>query len=308
VSKSLKKINFAILRPPLFCQNDWRLSQQSGEKRVSRRPPHTVQVQYSIRQQKQFRFQINEKTMMDIFKNFVGRRNMVGITSETSQYQKEIKKADPFSYRPPALVTSTSFDSDERFMIVAKLLLFRYEKEGCSVKDAINATLTTSEEKQAFLEALDLRQATIQFQQDDEMIESPMDALVGTTRSIFVHELKCLWRQCILSGDETTDCRSQDSYDLEFHRPLKTPKHNIHSPIQSEIQIKSSEKFVSTQPKSSKLRRRRFFADGDQSRRRSSIRIEFKLSGTQPVESLQLDCISQPPLGSYAPPSPIVAR
>jgi hypothetical protein len=146
----------------------------------------------------------------------------VGITSETSQYQKEIKKADPFSYRPPALVTSTSFDSDERFMIVAKLLFFRYEKEGCSVKDAINATLTTSEEKQAFLESLDLRHATIQFQQDDEMIESPMDALVGTTRSIVVHELKRVWRQSILSGDETTNCRSQDSDDLEFHRPLNT--------------------------------------------------------------------------------------
>ena len=93
---------------------------------------------------------------MELFKKLVGRRNMVA--NEDSC--RRIKQTS-CGYRPPALVTSTAFDCDETFSKVAQALLLRYEHEGMSEREAINATLETSEEKRAFLEALDLRHATL---------------------------------------------------------------------------------------------------------------------------------------------------
>ena len=269
-------------------------------------------------------FRVNKfqrhKITMKIFQKLVGRRNdtvmavddnCVGESFERRHQDQKIK-GDPFSYRRPNIDTSnidnhSTFDCDEKFMIVAKLLLCRHETEKLSPKDAINATLTTSKEKKDFLEALDTRHTTnIQSQglagnSNSHSSTSTIDhQIVLKTRAIFVGDLKELWRQSILS----TGFRPSNGQS-------KTPTKHIHSPI------KSSHKIAAERPRSNKHRvqQRFFFSDFDQQFRRgsssSSVQLDFTLSacGAKPVQSLQLDGIPQTAtFDAYAPPSPIVAH
>jgi hypothetical protein len=241
---------------------------------------------------------------MDVLKKLVGRRNMVG--SEESCYRQ--KQTRGLSYRPPALVTSNTFDTDETFATVAKALLFRYEHEGMSERDAINVTLVTSEEKRAFLESLDLRHATMFTNHEEDLEEALVNDLVQRTRYIFSGTLKLLWRESVVPDDGEPDTLSEEELVVgidghEYRRPLKTPK-NLHSPITSSKSASQSSLSL-TLKSSGRQRRRRFFPDSsEQTRCRTRIRLDFKLSGAQPVQSLQLDGL-EPPLGSYAPPSPI---
>lgn len=229
---------------------------------------------------------------------------------EESLYRK--KQNSQSSYRPPALITSTAFDNDETFATVAKALLFRYEQREMSERDAINETLVTSEEKRAFMEALDLRHAAMFLNQDEELEEGLVNDLVQRTRCIFGASLKQLWRESIVpdseSESEFPSCEEEFVLGIdghEYRQPLKTPK-NLHSPITSSTMDSLP---LALRPKSSgKSRRRTFFPDSaEQPRVRSRIRLDFNFSGAQQVESLVLDGLA-PPLGSYAPPSPIRAR
>lgn len=217
------------------------------------------------------------------------------------------KKRTETSFRPPALVTSTAFDNDEAFISVAKAMLLRYEQEGMSERDSINAILTSAEEKRAFLESLDLRYSTMYINEDENFEESLVNDVVQRTRYIFSFHLKALWRECSIS-----DCGEADMTDEEFvlgidgheyRQPLKTPK-NLHSPI---ISSRSESETPCLSSKSSGKQRRRFFPDSFEQPPscRSRLRLDFKLAGAQQVDSLQLDPFVQPPIGTYAPPSPI---
>jgi hypothetical protein len=247
---------------------------------------------------------------MEVLKKLVGRRNTVG--NEESCYHQHVKCARP-SFRPPSLVTSTAFDNDETFAIVAKAMLFRYENEGLSERAAVNATLLTAEEKRAFLEALDLRNTTMHFHDLEDMEDSPVNEIVLRTRAIFGQTLKSMWRESIIiPGYSASPSIRNGELDCDEYRPpLKTPKNRHFSPIRPSSSLSnntSSSKIslpLNNSKSSGKQRRRRFFPDSDQQPRcRTRIRIDFKLSGTEPVQSLQLDGLSQ---GAYAPPSPIAS-
>jgi hypothetical protein len=241
---------------------------------------------------------------MNVVKKLVGRkRDAVAEASCRRSQQK--RKA--FSYRPSALVTVTVFDNDEIFSAVANTLIFNYENEGLSERDAINATIFTATEREAFLESLDLRHATIYLHQDEELAEgSPVSDLVIKVQSIFGKSLRSMWRDNMLNTESINhvEDNNEGTPPSRYTRPLKTPK-NLHSPI---ITSSKSSNVLSDNIK----KRRTFFPDAcEQPRSRTRIRIDFKLSNAsnaQPVNSLQLDGFSNAePLGAYIPPrSPII--
>lgn len=217
------------------------------------------------------------------------------------------------SYRPPSVVTSTEFDDDDVFQAVARAMIFRHEIERLCERDAINATLLTSEDKRGFLESLDLRSSNMYANVggENELEQSAMDEIVEMTRATFGDTLKLLWRESITGYDSQSsgmlseeDVTADD--EPEHRHRLKTPKNLLHSPIRSVL----SETYVSDisiKPKSSGRQRRRFFPDiSEQPRFRSRIRLDFKLShGGEQVKSLQLDGFVVPSMTGYAPPSPI---
>eukprot|EP00980_Cylindrotheca_fusiformis_P014724 scaffold4009_cov124-Cylindrotheca_fusiformis.AAC.4 len=239
---------------------------------------------------------------MNVVKKLVASKRCV-----EDRFRQHGKRTE-LSYRPPKLITSTVFDNDDIFSAVANALIFKYETEGLSERDSINATIFTATEREAFLESLDLRNANIYLNHDEELMDmAPVDELVRKTRSIFGKELQSMWRENKLSLDASSAKQEEEPKDSSqsIPTPLKTPKNLRLSPVQTSQQ--SSNTFST---KSSGLQRRRsFFPDAcDQARCKTRIRIDFKFQGAvgnaQPVKSLQLDGISNPqPLQQYIPPS-----
>lgn len=220
-------------------------------------------------------------------------------------------------YRPPSVVTSTLFDDDEVFQAVARAMLYRYEAEGLSEREAIDATLLTLEEKRGFLESLDFRTANMYAEGDEpEMESSTIMELVEMIRTTFGETLKLVWRESI-TGYDGQSSRSwmegemvDDDDNHHYRHPLKTPK-NLHSPIRRALgeASRTCEMSCMTKPKSSGRQRRRFFPDiVEPPKCRSRIRLDFKLTFGEQVSSLQLDGQPLPSLTGYVPPSPISAR
>ncbi|KAL3944191.1 MAG: hypothetical protein SGBAC_001748 [Bacillariaceae sp.] len=241
---------------------------------------------------------------MNVVKKFVGRK----WDEESLNYR--ISKRDEHCYRPSKLVTSTVFDNDEIFSAVANALIYKNEVEGHSERDAINATIFTSTEREAFLESLDLRNANMYLHQDEELEgATPVGELVKKVRNTFGPELQSMWRESALEKEgvsEFTHQHVEKSSESGGHipTPLKTPKNLRLSPVQTS----ASKGNVLSAKSSGRQRRRSFFPDAsDNARGRGRIRIDFKLrnaADAQPVKSLQLDGFSNPePLREYIPPS-----
>lgn len=241
---------------------------------------------------------------MNVIKNFVGRKR-----DETFEISR-MSERRVHCYRPSKLVTSTVFDNDDIFSAVANALIYKHEIEELSERDAINATIFTATEREAFLESLDLRNANLYLHQDEELDgATPVGELVKKVLTTFGPELRSMWRQSVMEQESVSesschDIEKTDESQGNIPTPLKTPKNLQLSPIETSV----SQGNVLSAKSSGRQRRRSFFPDAcDNARCRARIRIDFKLRNAaeaQPVKSLQLDGISNPePLREYIPPS-----
>jgi hypothetical protein len=238
---------------------------------------------------------------MDRIKCWVGRRNVVGV--EEFSYQKKMNGncAAP-SYRPPPLVISTTFDNDDKFSAIANAMLYRYDYDGVSEREAIEATLVTINEKRAFLESLDLRNAAqLYLDEPDAEGEFSLTALVQRTTSTFAYELRSLWRESV-QAESDYDEREEPSLvgGDKYQKPPPSPR-GCKAILSNQSSSQSSKQ-------SSGRRRRSFFPDSEHKRCQPRMRFEFKIPIASQVQSLQLDGISPPPMASYAPPSPITVE
>lgn len=242
---------------------------------------------------------------MNVVKNFVGRKR------DEAFGKCRMSKRGEHGYRPSKLVTSTIFDNDDIFSAVANALIYKHEIEELSERDAINATIFTSTEREAFLESLDLRNANLYLHQDEELESAtPVGELVKKVRATFGPELQSMWRESVMEKESASELGEQhvaekrDDGGSNIPTPLKTPKNLQLSPVQTSI----SQGNVLSTKSSGRQRRRSFFPDAsDHVRCRARIRIDFKLrnaADAQPVKSLQLDGFSNPePVREYVPPS-----
>jgi hypothetical protein len=193
---------------------------------------------------------------MQVLKTILGRRNMVA--NKEPCCMGKLGSGSSSSYRPPSVVTSTEFDDDDVFQAVAQAMLYRQEMDGLCEREAINATLVTSEDKRGFLESLDLRSSNMYANiGDDELDNSGINEILEMTRSTFGATLKLLWRESITGYDsQSSGILSEediDSADDNEHRHrLNTPK-NLHSPIRRNVLTETcrSDSNASLMPKSS---------------------------------------------------------
>ena len=196
-----------------------------------------------------------------------------------------------------AVVTSNKFDSDEAFLMVSRNMINRYENENMNEREAIHATLGKAEDKRAFIEALDLRYATLLNASSDyaDFNHTTDDAIleaIHQTRSIFDVTLKSMWREESVASSSSEGMTEQEATfnDVEAmieqqrrddddehrrqHQP-KTPKNLRMSPMQTSFKkysrgISRSESCDSGSSEGNnscnifqplKRRRRWFFAD-----------------------------------------------
>ena len=154
------------------------------------------------------------------------------------------------SLPPPTVVTCSKFDSDEAFAIVARAMVYRYEHDDLTEREAIEATLGMMDDKRAFIEAMDLKFTTLV---SDDYISSQQDGsdaiseIIIQTRSIFDSTLKSMWRE--MDSDESTSVNDEtlveqrdddDTVGFErYAKQPKTPKNLRMSPIQSSYNYKS---------------------------------------------------------------------
>lgn len=211
--------------------------------------------------------------------------------------------------RPPSVVTCTPYDNEDIFQSVAKAMLFRYENEGMSEREAVLATLGTSEDKRGFLEALDLRSANMYSLESEEHIDlTGIEEVIERTRFHFGDTLRLLWRESVTGYDrQSSGISSEEGMaedhddDGDYRRRLMTPK-NWHSPIQNACNEKQAS--ISIKKTKSKRQRLRFFPDVfEQPRSRPRLFFDFKMASSKPMTCLRLDGQSSE-LG-YTPPSPI---
>jgi hypothetical protein len=129
-------------------------------------------------------------------------------------------------YRPAALVTSTRFDSNEALSAMAQSMLFQYEHDKMSEREIVDATLATSEDVRAFLEALDRDCAD---GDDSEISETLLQV-----RSVFLPTLQKVWKESSLMPSNIFAREPAEFVDLTddtYHKPPKTPKNLRMSPI-----------------------------------------------------------------------------
>jgi hypothetical protein len=235
---------------------------------------------------------------MDRIKCWVGRRN-AGV--EEFSYQKKTNGncAAP-SYRPPPLLISTTFDNDDKFLAVANAMIYRYDYDGMSEREAIDATLVTLNEKRTFLESLDLRNAGLYLDEPDEEGEFSLTALVQRTTSTFACELRSLWRESVQAESDYDEREEPSLVGDEYQKPPASPRGR-----KAQLSNQSSSQSLK---QNSGRRRRSFFPDSEHKRCQPRMRFEFKIPIASQVQSLQLDGISPPSMASYAPPSPIAVE
>eukprot|EP00934_Nitzschia_sp_Nitz4_P005907 Nitzschia sp. Nitz4//scaffold81_size91200//21862//22695//NITZ4_004979-RA/size91200-processed-gene-0.100-mRNA-1//1//CDS//3329558689//5897//frame0 len=242
-------------------------------------------------------------------------KNMVGSKSDYVSRRACYRNAMGSTFQPPSVVTSTVYDDDETFLRTAQDMIFYYEADGMSERSAIETALATTGDKQTFLESLELRLVSALLQSQGECEgDSVMDEVVLKINDIFRDTLKLLWRESITGYDRqgSSECFDAEvngtpAEEQRYYQPLKTPR-SLHSPIRSELKEDSEELDVSLRPKNSGRQRRRFFPDtAENNRFRARIRLDFKLTGGEPVQNLTLDGFSSNTGMGYAPPSPIAA-
>jgi hypothetical protein len=199
----------------------------------------------------------------------------------SSFFSNKYRNHDPYGRRPrvylAALVTSTRFDDDKTFLSVAQDMIFRFDNENMTEREAVQSTLTTVEERREFLEALDVKYSNFDGS-SDEVLQN----VVLVTRRTFASTLQSMWKEAAAVAAVTTPTTVlSDSTTGSFfvepgmadddvheyystHQPPKTPKNLTMSPIR--CAHKASSKLSSAtkchhQQQPSKKRRRWFFAD-----------------------------------------------
>ncbi len=120
--------------------------------------------------------------------------------SPSSLYGRRCSAECPADSCPPkmAVVTSSKFDSDEIFSVVARAMINRYQNENMSEREAILCTIGNPDDLRALIEAQDLRYIAFASQNTDGTEDSGDDTLseiVIKIRSIFYTTLKALWRE-----------------------------------------------------------------------------------------------------------------
>lgn len=262
--------------------------------------------------------------------------------------QREAPPLNLYGRRPPTVVTSTRFDDDEVFGVVARSMLFRLERDNMTEREAIQTTLASKEDRRAFLEALDLKYACVMGKSfDDRMGEvesetSDFQDVVLRTRSAFASTLQWMWREStkdVLHSAIEPELTVDHLNDYYNGPPPKTPKNLVMSPVQcaydrcSELAAKGSElasSISSAIQHPSKRRRRWFFAEANDesintnpltainsSIGRGRFHFDFKLPSSssgkaRSVQSLSLDGAFGPMPSvrsrEYAPPTSPIQR
>mmetsp|Transcript_42058 Transcript_42058/g.101132 ORF Transcript_42058/g.101132 Transcript_42058/m.101132 type:complete len:349 (+) Transcript_42058:250-1296(+) len=201
---------------------------------------------------------------------------------------------NPYGRRPTKpllapLVTTTRFDDDETFVGVAQDMIIKFEHHSMTEREAIQSTLRTVEERRAFLEALDFKNANLNLQDDDA---TGVEDVVITTRSIFGSTLQTMWKESMVekaaAAATPTTVASETSFFAEagmvedgenvdmyysIHHPPKTPKNIAMSPVECTFGSSKVSTGIILSPvdynndsqnhhqKQSKKRRRWFFAE-----------------------------------------------
>ena len=178
---------------------------------------------------------------------------------------------------PPSVITSTKFDNDQTFAIVARDMLYRYEHKNMTEREAIEATLSQLDDQCAFIQAMDLKHNTVLH---DEYISSKdndaLSDIIIQTRSIFHRTLKLMWEEItsgIMNHDAVLKSRNESlaeqSDDDRINIHPKTPKNIRLSPIQSSnhtggmVYCGSSTGNGNNTLKPFKRQRRKFFDEGE---------------------------------------------
>lgn len=154
---------------------------------------------------------------------------------------------------PPAPVyTSSEFENDERFIMVANSILCSFEKENMPKREAIETMLSTTDKQLSFLESIDSRySATSNYTGLDYTAGTTTDditVVLSRTRSIFYSTLLSMWQEANDDSNNTTSnshnnnnhesspCDQLDSNEEEQLRtgPPSSVSHynNISSPIE----------------------------------------------------------------------------
>jgi hypothetical protein len=159
--------------------------------------------------------------------NECGHLKQVKGSRETSHQPRPFGGGELLS-RPTPLVTSTYFDCDDTFKAIATAMLYRYEHEACSEREAINATLTTTEDKRSFLESLELRKVQIYNTMDEEDFElgttmttgdcHSLSFIIQQTNNVFDRTLKDMWRASVLLENEAMCHVPLDNNDHDQHQ------------------------------------------------------------------------------------------
>mmetsp|Transcript_23695 Transcript_23695/g.50403 ORF Transcript_23695/g.50403 Transcript_23695/m.50403 type:complete len:320 (+) Transcript_23695:17-976(+) len=171
-----------------------------------------------------------------------------------SLYGRRRNTSSPAASHPPVMnvVTSTKFDSDEAFSMVAGAMIHRYEHENKSEREAIHAVLASAEDTRAFIEALDLRFISLSADETDgdDAIDDAFSEIIIRARSLFYVTLQALWRekesQLSTPGKEDDADRDgimveEDLSDHDEYRKQhpKAPKNLRMSPMQTSFGYKN---------------------------------------------------------------------
>ena len=169
--------------------------------------------------------------------------------SSSSLYGRRRSTGSPVDTCPPemAVVTSSKFDSEEVFSVVARAMLNRYQHDGMSEREVILGTLDNIDDMRAFIEALDLKYIVLTSQNTNGTEDSgdeTLSEIVFKTRSIFDATLKTIWREKdsssstlrMVGGEE--DFRQHRGEMIACHdeykkRHPKTPKNLRMSPMRT---------------------------------------------------------------------------
>jgi hypothetical protein len=152
---------------------------------------------------------------------------------------------------PASVITSSEFDSDERFLKVANSILRSFEEENLSKRDAIQATLCTTDKQRSFLESMDRRYTATSyndgFDNPTGTITNDVTEILSRIRSNFYSTLYTMWKEAndknnntINSyrnenqGSSSSDIHDRNEEELLRTGPPSSVTHykNISSPIE----------------------------------------------------------------------------
>lgn len=208
----------------------------------------------------------------------------IGFVRQTDMDSSSVSTQDHHSCRSrrtPTIVTYTKFDNDEVFVAVARTMLYRFEYEKLNEREAIQTTLAKSEDLRAFLEALDMKYATVYSYDEDvvNLMALEIIEMVHQIRSIFLPTLRAMWEEIDSteigpSNDATTGEREEPQMILDidgdyYRKPPRTPKNLRLSPVEcaykSHYDMEMDDGGICIQTPS-KRPRRWFFSESDSDR------------------------------------------